>query len=56
MGMSAARAQGSIRLSLGIYNTPEEVDYLLEQLPPIIAKLRTHAHTGKAPHVRSVAA
>ena len=56
MGFSAARAQGSIRLSLGLYNTAAEVDYLLEQLPPIIAKLRAHAHAGKAAHARSVAA
>ena len=40
MGFSAARAQGSIRLSLGLYNTAADVDYLFEQLPPIIAKLR----------------
>ena len=56
MGFSAARAQGSIRLSLGLYNTAADVDYLLEQLPPIIAKLRAHAHAGKAAHARSVAA
>jgi cysteine desulfurase len=40
MGLSAARARGSVRFSLGIYNTAEEVDYLLEKLPPIIARLR----------------
>jgi cysteine desulfurase len=40
MGLTPARARGSIRLSLGIYNTSEEVDYLLEHLPKIIAKLR----------------
>lgn len=34
------RARGSVRFSLGIYNTDEEVDYLLDQLPPIIEKLR----------------
>jgi len=56
MGFSAARAQGSIRLSLGIYNTAADVDYLLEQLPPIIAKLRTHAPAGKTAPGRSVAA
>jgi cysteine desulfurase len=50
MGMSAARARGSIRLSLGIYNTAEEVDYLLKHLPAIIAKLKPHAHSGKAAH------
>jgi len=40
MGLTPARARSSIRFSLGIYNTDAEVDYLLEQLPPIIAKLR----------------
>ncbi|MEN9574841.1 MAG: hypothetical protein RL514_2696 [Verrucomicrobiota bacterium] len=40
MGLSPARAKGSVRFSLGIYNTAEEVDYLLEKLPPIVAKLR----------------
>jgi cysteine desulfurase len=40
MGLTPARARASIRFSLGKYNTSEEVDYLLEHLPPIIAKLR----------------
>jgi len=40
MGLTPMRARGSIRFSLGIYNTAEEVDYVLAQLPPIIAKLR----------------
>ena len=40
MGVNPARARGSIRFSLGIYNTAEEVDYVLEQLPPMIARLR----------------
>src|SRR5580692_1503762 len=44
MGLKAARARGSIRLSLGIYNTAEEVDHLLEQLPGIVARLRGHEH------------
>lgn len=50
MGMSAARARGSVRLSLGIYNTAQQVDYLLEKLPPIIATLRSHSRSGKAVH------
>jgi len=33
MGCSAARARGSIRLSLGIYNTEAEVDDVLDCLP-----------------------
>ena len=40
MGVNPARARGSIRFSLGIYNTAEEVDYVLAQLPPMIARLR----------------
>ncbi|HOC58000.1 MAG TPA: cysteine desulfurase NifS [Verrucomicrobiota bacterium] len=43
MGCSAARARGSIRFSLGIYNTEAEVDYVLKHLPGIIAKLRANA-------------
>ena len=39
MGLTP-RAQGSIRFSLGIYNTAEEVDYVLKHLPGIIGKLR----------------
>jgi cysteine desulfurase len=40
MGVNPMRARGSVRFSLGVYNTAAEVDYLLEQLPAIIAKLR----------------
>jgi cysteine desulfurase len=43
MGCSVARARGSIRLSLGIYNTEPEVDYVLKHLPGIIEKLRANA-------------
>jgi cysteine desulfurase len=43
MGCSAARARGSVRFSLGIYNTDAEVDYILKHLPPMIAKLRGNA-------------
>lgn len=40
MGLSPMRARGSVRFSLGIYNTEEDVDYLLQHLPGIIKKLR----------------
>jgi cysteine desulfurase len=40
MGVNPMRARGSVRFSLGIYNTDEEVDYVLKHLPPIIQKLR----------------
>ena len=41
MGLSPERARGSVRFSLGIDNTDEDVDYLLKHLPPIISKLRS---------------
>jgi cysteine desulfurase len=53
MGLNPSRARGSIRLSLGIYNTDADVDYLLQQLPPIIAKLR--AVSPVTPHAGSTA-
>jgi cysteine desulfurase len=40
MGLSPMRARGSVRFSLGIYNTEEEVNYVLKHLPGIIKKLR----------------
>ena len=43
MGLNPARARGSVRFSLGIYNTDEDVDYLLKHLAPAIAKLRAGA-------------
>jgi cysteine desulfurase len=39
-GVGPELAHGSIRFSLGKYTTGEEVDYILEKLPPIIARLR----------------
>ena len=51
MGLSAARAQGSIRLSLGIYNTDADVDHLLEHLPLILVELRNASkHAVKLHH------
>jgi cysteine desulfurase len=42
MGCSAGRARASVRFSLGAFNTEAEVDYVLEQLPPIVHKLRSN--------------
>ena len=39
-GVDVELAHGSIRFSLGRYNTDEDVDYTLEKLPPIIKKIR----------------
>ncbi len=40
MGVPFTAAHGSIRFSLSIYSTKEEMDYIVEHLPPIIQKLR----------------
>ena len=40
MGLPPMRARGSVRFSLGIYNTEDEVDYVLQHLPGIIQRLR----------------
>jgi len=40
MGVPFTAAHGSIRFSLSVYNTEEEVDFVLEKLPEIIANLR----------------
>ena len=40
MGIPYTAAHGAIRFSLSRYNTEAEVDFVLEKLPPIIARLR----------------
>ncbi|PID67094.1 MAG: cysteine desulfurase NifS [Fusobacteriales bacterium] len=40
MGVPAEFAHGTIRFSLGKYNTKEEIDYVVENLVEIIGKLR----------------
>ena len=40
MGVPFTMAHGSIRFSLSIYNTEEEIDFVEKTLPPIIEKLR----------------
>jgi len=40
MGVPFTAAHGSIRFSLSIYNTEEEVDFILDKMPGIIALLR----------------
>ncbi len=40
MGVPFTAAHGSIRFSLSRYNTEEEVDYTIEKVPGIIARLR----------------
>jgi len=40
MGVPFTAAHGSIRFSFSRYNTMQEVDYVVEHLPPIIDRLR----------------
>ncbi|MGP8194082.1 MAG: cysteine desulfurase NifS [Syntrophobacteraceae bacterium] len=40
MGVPFTMAHGSIRFSLSVYNTDEEIDFVIEKLPPIIDTLR----------------
>ncbi|WP_319763032.1 cysteine desulfurase NifS [Maridesulfovibrio sp.] len=40
MGVPFTFAHGSLRFSLSIYNTDEDIDLVLKELPPIISRLR----------------
>ena len=40
MGVPFTAAHGSIRFSLSSYNTEEEIDFILQVMPPIIEELR----------------
>ncbi|MFH1241483.1 MAG: cysteine desulfurase NifS [Pseudomonadota bacterium] len=41
MGVPFTMAHGSIRFSLSVYNTEEEIDFVIEKVPAIIEQLRT---------------
>jgi cysteine desulfurase len=40
MGVPFTAAHGSIRYSLSIYNTEEEIDFVIDKMPAIIERLR----------------
>lgn len=40
MKVAAQLAQGSVRFSLGVFNTKEEINYCLEEIPKIVKRLR----------------
>ena len=40
IGIPPEKAHGSLRISLSHSNTNEDVDYIIEKLPPIVARLR----------------
>jgi cysteine desulfurase len=56
MGIPFTAAHGSIRFSLSSYNTEEEIDYILEVMPPIIEQLREISPFWKGTTARSCAA
>ena len=41
MGVPFTAAHGTIRFSLSLYNTEEEIDFVIEKLPGIIERLRS---------------
>lgn len=47
IGLSHQEANGSLRLTLSKYTTEEEIDYVLEELPKIIEKLRQMSPLGR---------
>jgi cysteine desulfurase len=50
MGVPFTAAHGSVRLSLSVYNTEDEVDFVLEKLPPIIEQLRAMSPFWQSEH------
>ncbi len=46
IGAGPELAHGSIRFSLGRYSTAADIDYVLQTLPPIIARLRAMSTIG----------
>jgi cysteine desulfurase len=40
IGLKPEEARGSLRLSLGKYNTEEDIDYILQILPKVVERLR----------------
>lgn len=45
MGIPPEIAHGSLRFSMGRINTDEDVDYVLEKLPPVVQRLRDMSPT-----------
>ena len=54
MGVPFTAAHGSIRFSLSVYNTDEEIDVVLAELPGIIAKLREMSPFWQSSHKGAV--
>jgi cysteine desulfurase len=52
-GVGPELAHGSIRFSMGRGTTEEEVDYILEKLPPIIKRLRRMSTVPSSPQAKA---
>ena len=48
MGLSTHRTQNSIRFSLGLGNTAEQIDHVIEVMPRVVDKLRVLSRSGPA--------
>ena len=48
MGVPFTMAHGSIRFSLSVYNTEQEIDFVLQKVPAIIERLRGMSPYWKA--------
>ena len=46
IGLPHEQAHGSLRISIGRYNTEQEADVLLKELPPLVARLREMSPLG----------
>lgn len=55
MGVPFTAVHGSVRLSLSRYNTKEDVQYIIEHLPPIIRRLREISPYGRETKVKEPA-
>jgi len=53
MGIPYNLAAGSIRFSLSVYNTDEEIDFVIEKLPPIVERLRNISPSWKTSSMRA---
>jgi cysteine desulfurase len=47
MGVPFTCAHGSIRFSLSRFNTDEEIDTIIRELPPVIRRLREMSPFGR---------
>lgn len=52
MGVPFTAVHGSVRLSLSRYSTMEDVDFIIEHLPPIIRRLREISPYGRETKVK----